>query len=58
MREKMDAIKIFLIKNDLEVISEYGKEAAKSKLKDVVAKESLKLVTIFGIDIVGSIWLY
>jgi len=55
MREKMDAIKIFLIKNDLEVISEYGKEAAKSKLKDVVAKESLKLVTIFGIDIVGSI---
>jgi hypothetical protein len=55
MGDKKDAIKSFLTENVLGVIIEYGKEAAKARIKDVVTNDAAKLAAAVGIDMAGSI---
>lgn len=53
--DKIDAIKSFLTENILEVITEYGKEAAKIHIKEIATKGSIQLAATVGVDMAGSI---
>lgn len=54
MGDKMEIVKSSFTESVLEIITEYGKEKAKSKIKDITVKEGVKLAATVGVDMFGA----